>query len=408
VFLPITKMSREDEHASARAQAFVAEAPAPLKVRRDDAARPQVRLIEDPRALAGLEDLWNALGSGLSSPMQHFSWTAAALETVCTADRLRFVLLRQGPSAALAPLVRSPGWLPVLRVIGVSRLGEPMDFLYSDEAALDALAVALCRAGDPLCLEHLLDDTRVLPALERAYAGRGWIRVDPMNACPVVPLHAGWQDPMSQFNAGRRSDFRRSQRHAEKHGRVGYEVLSPAPGEVDGLLDEAYAVETRSWKGHAGTDLLTDRPLGDFYRRVARSASERGDLRIGFMRIDGRAVAMQVMVEHARRLWLLKIGYDEGFARCSAGNLLMLEAIGHAAQRGLVACEFLGSAEAWTRVWTEQVRQQVKIRVYPYNLRGALYFTADATAFAAKRLRRFAERLLERLRRPPAPERAPH
>jgi CelD/BcsL family acetyltransferase involved in cellulose biosynthesis len=400
-------MSRENDHAPARAQAFMAEAAPPLPARRDDRARPQVRTIEDPRALASLEDLWNALGSGLSSPMQHFSWTAAALETVCASDRLRVVLLRQGASAALAPLARSPRWLPVLCMVGVSRLGEPVDFLYSDEAALDALAAALCRAGDPLCLEHLLDDTRVLPALRRAYAGRGWIRVDPMNACPVVPLHAGWQDPFTQFNAGRRSDFRRSQRHAEKHGSVSYEILSPAPGEVDGLLDEAYAVESRSWKGHAGTDLLTDRPLGDFYRRVARSASERGDLRIAFMRIDGRAVAMQVMVEHARRLWLLKIGYDEAFARCSAGNLLMLEAIGHAAQRGLVACEFLGSAEAWTRLWTEQVRQQVKIRVYPYNLRGALFFAADAAAFVGKRLRRFAQRQLERLRRPAAPGRAP-
>ena len=400
-------MSRENDHASARAQAFMAETLPPAPARRDDGARPQVRFIEDPGALASLEDQWNALGCGLPSPMQHFSWTAAALATVCSEDRLRVVLLRQGTSGALAPLVRSTGWLPVLHVIGVSRLGEPMDFLYSDEPALDALAAALRRSGNPLCLEHLLEDTRVLPALRRAYAGRGWIRVDPMNACPVVPLHEGWKDPFTQFNAGRRSDFRRAQRHAEKHGRVSYEILSPAPQDVDRLLDEAYAVESRSWKGHAGTDLLNDRPLGDFYRRVARSASERGDLRVGFMRIDGRPVAMQVMVEHASRLWLLKIGYDEEFARASAGNLLLLESIRDAAQRGLVACEFLGSAEAWTRVWTDQVRQQVKIRVYPYNLRGALYFTSDAMVFAGKRLRRFAQRQLERLRRPPVPDRAP-
>lgn len=400
-------MSRENEHASARAQAVMAEPPTPLPSPRAAGGRAQVQVIDDARRLAGLQDLWNGLGSGLPSPMQHFSWIEAALATVCAGDRLRFVLLRQGASAALAPLVRSPGWLAVLRVIGVSRLGEPMDFLYSDEAALDALAAELCRAGHPLCLEHLLDDTRVLPALRRAYAGRGWIRVDPMNACPVVPLHDGWKDPPTQFNAGRRSDFRRAQRHAEKHGTVSYEILSPAPGEVDRLLDEAFAVESRSWKGKAGTDLLTDRPLGDFYRRVAMRASECGDLRVGFMRIDGRAVAMQVMVEHAGRLWLLKIGYDEDFARCSAGNLLMLEAIRHAAQRGLVACEFLGSAEAWTRVWTERVRQQLKIRVYPYNLRGALYFASDATAFAVKRLRRIAQRQLERLGRRPAPDRAP-
>jgi CelD/BcsL family acetyltransferase involved in cellulose biosynthesis len=104
-----------------------------------------------------------------------------------------------------------------------------------------------------------------------------------------------------------------------------------------------------------------------------------------FMRIDGQAVAVQLAVEHGSRFWLLKIGYDDRYAGCSPGNLLMLRSVQYAAQRGLDACEFLGSQEAWTKVWSKLMRQRVKIRIYPYNIRGAVYFTSDAGKFVWKR-----------------------
>jgi CelD/BcsL family acetyltransferase involved in cellulose biosynthesis len=360
------------------------------------------QVIAEARSLDAVASLWDSLRGGLDSPMLSFAWSQSALETVCAGEDLRVVVHRTGASAALAPLVCDKGMLSVLRVLGVDRMGEPMDFLYTDISALDALAEALRKMRRPLCLEHLLEDSQVIPALRRAYRGRAWIRIDPMNASPYVPLHGGWTEPERMFNAGRRSDFRRAQRRAEKFGEVTYEILSPTPEEVDPLLTEAYEVEARSWKAREGTDLLTDEPLGDFFRRAALRFSERRTLRVCFMRIDGQAVAVQVAVEHGSRFWLLKIGYDEQYARCSPGNLLMLRSIQHAAQRGLHVCEFLGSAEPWTKIWSERTRQRVKIRVYPYNVRGALYFTSDAGKFLRKRLMNLVETW-----RPPPPQGTP-
>ncbi len=166
-----------------------------------------------------------------------------------------------------------------------------------------------------------------------------------------------------------------------------YEILAPTPAEVEPLLAEIFAVEAQGWKGRAGTDLVTDRPLGEFYRRFALRASEQGLLRLCFMRIDGKAVAVQYAVEYASRFWLLKIGYDEQYARCSAGNLLMLKTVQYAAEKGLEYYEFLGSAETWTKVWSDLVRQRVKIRVYPFNIFGALYFSSDTVKFGWKQLK---------------------
>ena len=63
---------------------------------------------------------------------------------------------------------------------------------------------------------------------------------------------------------------------------------------------------------------------------------------------------MQMAVEDGGGLWLLKIGYDRAYGRCSPGMLLMRETIRYAAEAGLGRYEFLGCSATWTRVWTRQ------------------------------------------------------
>ena len=80
------------------------------------------------------------------------------------------------------------------------------------------------------------------------------------------------------------------------------------------------------------------------------------------------------------------MGYDEAFSACSPGLLLMRDTIRYAAQAGLASYEFLGRAEAWTRVWTAEERQTVSLRIYPYGVRGLAALALDAAcALAARR-----------------------
>jgi CelD/BcsL family acetyltransferase involved in cellulose biosynthesis len=103
------------------------------------------------------------------------------------------------------------------------------------------------------------------------------------------------------------------------------------------------------------------------------------------LRIGGRAAAMQFAVEIGGRFWLLKIGYADEFARCSPGNLLVMETIQYAARAGLKSYEFLGTAEPWIGMWTSQVRPCISVRAYPFNGRGAIALAADA----AQKLRKY-------------------
>jgi CelD/BcsL family acetyltransferase involved in cellulose biosynthesis len=196
--------------------------------------------------------------------------------------------------------------------------------------------------------------------------------------------------------ARRVRDLRRARRRAEAIGRVTAEVVTPLAGELEARLHEALQVEAAGWKGRRGTAIASDPRLGPFFVRYATDVQAQGILRLCFLRIGGRAAAMQLAIEWRQRFWLLKIGYSEEFARCSPGSLLMLETLRYAARRGLRSYELLGSVEPWTRAWTRHTRACVSVQVYPGSLSGAARFATDLAAAGGRRLKLRLKRLLAR------------
>jgi len=326
--------------------------------------------------LEGLARTWNSIGTTVNSPMQHFMWSHACAETFGSAGKPHVVMVgSEEQPTALAPLIKRKRIFSRLEMIGVKELYEPMDFLYSDHASLDILARNLVKQRIPILMRRVPADSPAISAIQRAFRRRGVVHVLPVHPYPYIELDPGWMEPERCFNSGRRSDFRRAQRHASQFGEVSYEMLSPGPEEVGPLLEEAYQIEMASWKGIRGTALAVDPLRGPFYTRYALAASERGILRMAFLRINGEAAGMQIATECDDRFWLLKIGHDDRFAKCSPGTLLTLHSIKYAAVRGLKSYEFLGIAEPWTRAWTESLRRCVAVRAYPLSIGGIAVMT---------------------------------
>jgi CelD/BcsL family acetyltransferase involved in cellulose biosynthesis len=355
------------------------------------------QIIRDLEGLNQLAGAWDALAATLASPMQQYIWAQACAEAFDGDGGLRVVVAGSVERpVALAPLVKRGGVVSRLKMLGVSELYEPMDFLYADPSQVSALAEALAEMRAVLHLGRVPADSPVIDALRKAYR-RGWVYTLPAHPCPYIALNADWMEPERQFNSGRRSDYRRARRHADQMGAVSLEVLSPAPAELAPLLEEAYAVESAGWKGAKGTALALDLACGDFFRRYAAAASEKGILRLCFLRIGGRAVAMQFAIECNDRFWLLKIGYDEQFARCSPGALLMLHTLKYAATRGLDSYEFLGLPAPWTRNWTQLLRSCVSLHAYRFGWQGIAAQFGDLGGFAWKGLKRSVGRLRHKL-----------
>jgi CelD/BcsL family acetyltransferase involved in cellulose biosynthesis len=350
-----------------------------------------LRAVDDLQALKSFECGWEMLATRAGSPVQHFIWSQALADTYPDAGRVRVIAV--GPKSepsALAALFQRRGLDGRLETLGVRQLYEPMDLLYAGPQAARELAEALLREGRSVLLPRVPAGSAVIGALQAAFRRRGLVRVVPTHGCPYIELGPHWTEPQRQFNSRRRSDFRRALRHAERLGKVSFEVLAPNLLELPALQEEAWKVEAAGWKGVNGSALAHHARLGAFFRRYAAAACRKGILRLCFMRIDGRAAAMQFAVECGGAFWLFKIGYDEEFARCSPGNLLMLHTVRYAALRGLRSYEFLGSTAPWTDVWTTSVRKCVAVRAYPMTARGIAALSVDAARFAWRRLRAHA------------------
>lgn len=337
----------------------------------------------------GLVRSWRRLEAAAASlPMQSHAFASALARTFLSRAYIEVFFIReQGAIAALLTLCRKPGLFARWRMVGADEVAEPDDALYRDPKSARSLAEAIVADGRAVELDRMPVESGLIPALRSALRGKGWMSVRPAIPTPTIKLDPRWKDPASCFNSGRRSDFRRAARRASQHGEISFEILSPRPDEFDALFDEAIGVEARSWKREAGTAIAADGAKESCFRHYFRSACEDGNFRIAFLRIDGRAVAMQMALEMLDRYWLFKIGFDEDYERCSPGTLLMLHTLGWAAGRELSAYELLGHVEPWiARFWTREQHDCVWIRAYPFNVRGAVAFAADALASLRKRL----------------------
>ena len=350
-------------------------------------------IIQTLDELDQLADGWGVLSAQSGHPMHDYAWIRAAASTFAEDGRLYVIVAGVPPNiTAVAPLVRSRNDDGCLELLGVRELYEPMDFLYATPSALAVLTDTLAKFRGRLVLNRLPADSGVIAALGRSYRGRGIVICQALHGCPWIPLDASWTQPEQQLNAGRRSDLRRARRTAETLGPLTFDVVRPTPGELGRLLDEAFRVEAGSWKGRAGTALARDSVRARFYWQYAVAACRTGNLLVCFLRIGGRAAAMQIAIISGDRFWLLKIGFDDAFARCSPGMLLMLETVRYAASQGLQGYEFLGVDEPWTRMWTECVRPCVSLRAYSASWHGLSGFATDVGKVARRTFARALQR----------------
>ncbi len=361
----------------------------------------RVELRPWAEAASQLERPWRELCSAAGGPIEGIDWAMACATTSEDHEAIDVVAARRdGSLAAVVPLASKRARGVRRRVmLGVDRHHEPMDLLAADAGAVTDLAGALAALREPIEFGRLPADSPAVRAL-RASFDRNWLVViRRLEATPYVPLDASWEEPERHLSAGRRSDYRRARRRAERLGRVSAEILVPRPDTLAGLLDEAFAVEARSWKGEAGTAILSDPAEERFIRRYVSLASTRGALRLCFLRIDGRAVAMQIAMVENDEFCLLKIGYDAEFGHCSPGVLLLRESLAHAAAAGLRTYRFLGRSEGWIASRTSHESETVAVHAYPLDRRGAAALAADVSMLSARRVSRRVRALTPRLRR---------
>lgn len=119
------------------------------------------------------------------------------------------------------------------------------------------------------------------------------------------------------------SELHRMRRRLAELGKVDF-VSFTAPDDVRGAMEDFLTLEASGWKGGRGA-LLSHPSLATFVRSATRLLARQGKCKIHALRLDGRPVAMAILIESQGRSYCWKIAFDEAFRSQAPGIQLVYE-----------------------------------------------------------------------------------
>jgi hypothetical protein len=94
------------------------------------------------------------------------------------------------------------------------------------------------------------------------------------------------------------------------------------PETVAAAVEDFFKLESRGWKGKAGTAAASHDDIRNFITAAVDGLAAEGKVAINRIFIDGSAIAVTIMLRSADTGWFWKIVYDENFAQHSPGVVL--------------------------------------------------------------------------------------
>jgi hypothetical protein len=92
---------------------------------------------------------------------------------------------------------------------------------------------------------------------------------------------------------------------------------------VEKAFETFLAMEKASWKGEQGTALLSDSHDAAFVRRLLQNLAARRNASVALLRVNGEAVAAQVLMYCGSTAYTWKTAFDATFGKYSPGTLLI-------------------------------------------------------------------------------------
>ena len=192
---------------------------------------------------------------------------------------------------------------------------------YQDQAMntmLDAIELDE-RLPKVMRLRYLDADGPSYAALMRALRGRGakMLQVS-QHERPVITKEL----VRSNASGSTRKKLRQKWRRLNAMGAV--EVVNdPSPSAVQEAFEVFLNMEHASWKGSAGTSLLSNARDAAFVRQLIYSLSQEERASVALLTLDRRPIAAQVLLQCGRMAYTWKTAFNAEFGTVSPGALLI-------------------------------------------------------------------------------------
>ncbi len=172
---------------------------------------------------------------------------------------------------------------------------------------------------------------------------------------PYIELDCEYDDLLNRLKTKERYNLRRRYTKLAEQGEIEMEVIKTRP-EVAEAMTDGFRIEAAAWKGSAGTAMISDKRVEEFYSKLAERAADAGWLKLTFLKVGGRRIAFHLLLEHNGIVYGMKMGYDPQFHSCAPGHTLLTLILKDACDERRTEFDFLGTNDAWKLVWTKETR----------------------------------------------------
>lgn len=323
--------------------------------------------IEKYHEIGALEQEWDRLAIRTqAAPFLRPGWISAWWDAFGSGALEIFAFRSEGRLAGVLPTVRQRGVIRSPTNWHTPAFGAMAE---DAEATLALYAAVLREAPRRLDISFLRAEGADIEGMTRA-AGRYRTLRRPLMSSPYVLVDRDWEAYWSALSKNLRGTVRRCRRRLADRGEVTVEIAGE-PSDLAWALEEGFRLEASGWKGEAGTAIASRPETRSFYRQVSTWAAEAGILCLGFLRVDGEAVAFTLGLESNGRHYLLKPGHDAALGSFGPGTVLTAAMVERTFSLGLGAYEFLGGADDYKLRWAGACHDLLRVQAFAPGLGGS-------------------------------------
>jgi CelD/BcsL family acetyltransferase involved in cellulose biosynthesis len=237
---------------------------------------------------------------------------------------------------------------------------------------------------DTLTLPEIPADSSTIDLWNRFAQEAGKvIEIVDTTACPIIHLTNRLEDFLESISRNERYNLQRKQRRLTNAGSVAYERICSVQ-EVGPAFDIFSRLLQTRWGSNNGASTFPNPRFLSFHQEITRRFSERGWVRIDFLRLNGQVVAgIHGYSYNARYFFYLPAFNPAIIPQASPGILLLFQCIREAIKEGHHEFDLLRGQADYKIAWANSFRRSLTMRHYNRHVRNTavkLFETGKAIA----------------------------
>ena len=227
----------------------------------------------------------------------------------------------------------------------------------TNQTSSSAHSLAKLAVADKVALvtvDYLLRESQFFENLMGDLQGHAYtVDVEDRYSNWILPLG---EETFDEYLASRSSRLKNTIKRAEKKlakmGSLTFEVVNTNANGLSEIIEDYHDVYNKSWKAQEQSER--------FISRLIELCAARGELCLGFLKLDGRTLATQFWIVSDRTAFIYKLAYDPEYARLSVGSVLTKRLIEHVFDHVDLVDYGIGD-EAYKKEWMTERRQYVRV-----------------------------------------------